>query len=106
MFARHWHLSVVPDRFEELMQAVQSLLPAVRQQWGFGGLLVLRSEADARNEVEVISLWDSLEAMRSSEKNLLFYQAMLRLKDCSHGLPSIREHQVLMNELPAARNVA
>ncbi len=106
MFARHWRLSVVPDKLDELMHAVQALLPAVRQQWGFRGLLVLRPESEARNEVEVIALWESLEAMRSSEKNLLFYQAMLRLKATSGGFPTIREQRVLVSELPAAHNVA
>jgi heme-degrading monooxygenase HmoA len=105
MFVRLWHLNVSPAKVDEFMQAVQSLLPAVRQQWGFRGLLVLRSDSDAK-AVQVLALWETLEALRSSEKNMLFYQAMMRLKACAEGFPSIHEHQVLVSDLPAARSAA
>jgi len=105
MYVRLWRLNVPPAKLEEFMQAVQSLLPAVRQVWGFRGVLVLRSDADAK-ALQVLSLWESLEALRSSEKNMLFYQAMMRLKACAEGFPSIDEHQVLIKELPAAQAAA
>jgi heme-degrading monooxygenase HmoA len=105
MFVRLWHLNVPPAKVEEFMQAVESLLPAVRQQWGFRGLLVLRSDSDAK-ALQLLALWESLEALRSSEKNMLFYQAMMRFKACTVGFPSIQEHQVLLSELPAARTAA
>ncbi len=108
MFARHWRLTVAPERIDELLRTIDSLLPAVRRLWGFRGLLILRAEAEGKisEDVEVLSLWESLEAMRSSEKNMLLYQAMMRLKACAQGFPSIREHRVLASDLPGVPNVA
>jgi len=96
MHARVTQISVLPGKLGEFTEAVNSMLPAAQQQAGFRGLLVLRGDQPASHDAQVISLWDSLEALRHSEKNLYFYQAISRVLSCSHGFPAIREQQVLL----------
>lgn len=104
MHARVWQLQIAPGKLDEFKAALDSLLPSVRQQVGFRGLVILKSDAGGKEGAQVIGLWESLELMRNSERSPVFYQAMVRLKACSEGFPNIQEQEVLVSEfIPAAR---
>src|SRR6266849_2194827 len=106
MHARVWQLQIAPGKFDEFKASLQSLLPPVRQQVGFCGLLILKSEVAGKAGAQIIGLWESFDAMRNSEKNPVFYQALVRLKGCSEGFPKIQEQEVLVGEFHSAVRVA
>ena len=96
MHARVTKFRILPGKLEEFAAAVESMIPLAHEQQGFRGLLVLRSDAGGKPETQVIGLWNSLEDLRHSERNVFYYQAISRLLSCSEGFPSIREQEVLM----------
>lgn len=99
MHARITQFHIRNGKLEDFVAAVDSMLPLMRQQKGFAGVMVLRGDAPAPEpEVTVISAWDSLDSLRASEENLYFYRAMARVLAFSDGFPSIREQQILASE--------
>ncbi len=101
MFARATELRVLRGKLEEFTAAVQSMLPSLREQPGFRALIVLRPAGKAVPEAVTLSLWDSLEDLKASEKNLFLYQALSRLMGSCEGFPKIHEHEVLVSEFAA-----
>jgi heme-degrading monooxygenase HmoA len=98
MHARVTQFHILQGKSEEFAKAVESLLPLMRQQKGFRGIFVLHTHATDPIQVQVLSLWDSLDALDESEKNLYFYQALARVQAFAQGFPSIHVHQVLVGE--------
>jgi hypothetical protein len=49
----------------------------------------------------VVTLWDSLQAIRASENNLFLTQAIPRFLACCDVLPHITEQELLANDLIA-----
>ncbi len=104
MHARVTQFQLLPGRLQDFALALDSLVPLLREQAGFRSLIVLRGEPTpgAPPQATVISLWDSLEALRASEENLYFYRAMARVIEFSDGFPAIYEHKVLVYESAGA----
>ena len=104
MHARVTQFQLLPGKLQDFAIALDSLVPLMREQAGFRSLIVLRGEATpgAPPQATVITLWDSLEALRASEENLYFYRAMARVLEFSEGFPAIHEHKVLIYEFSAA----
>ena len=103
MHARITQFNVRPGKLDELADAVDSLIPLMRQQKGFRSLIVLRGAALPGNSSEAaaittITTWDSLDSLRASEENLYFYRAVARVLAFSDGFPAIHEHEVLVSE--------
>ncbi len=98
MHARVTQFHILPGKSEEFATAVASLIPLMKQQKGFRGIFVLHTHATDPIQVQVLSLWDSLDALDESEKNLYFYQALARVQAFAQGFPSIHVHQVLVGE--------
>lgn len=101
MHARVSQLRILPGKLEELTGAIQSVIPLSRKQAGFRALVVLRGGSDALPEATVISVWDSLEDLKASEKNLYLYQAIARVLSFCESFPAIREQEVLVSEFAA-----
>ncbi len=106
MYARVIQLRILPGKLNDYLVAVDSLLPALRKQAGFRAMLILRSpETPAKDgdEREIIvttySVWESMEHLRASEKNLFLYQALARWKEYCKGFPQIHEEEVIASEL-------
>ena len=99
MYARVTHLQILPEKMEEFRRAMETIRPEVRKQAGFRGLVVLREGTTNAPEATSIAMWESLEHLRASEKNLFLYQALSRLLVLCKGFPTIREHEVLACEL-------
>jgi len=99
MHARVWQLRVKPGKLAEFRAALLSLSAPARQQPGFRGSVAIGSGKPDAPEVTVVAVWDSLEALRASERNLFLMQAISRVICCSEGFPQITEHEILANDL-------
>ncbi len=102
MHARITEFRLLPGKLNEFKRVVDSLLPMARQQAGMRALVVLRTPEHGLEGVTVVSVWDSVDAMRASEKNMYFYQALARIKLVTDGIPIIREHEVIATHLAPA----
>lgn len=101
MHARVTQFRILPGKQEDFRAAVDSLIPLLRKQVGFRALLVLRTSEGPVPEATVVSIWNSLEDLKGSEKNLFLYQALSRVLAFCEGFPIIREHQVMASEFKA-----
>jgi quinol monooxygenase YgiN len=112
MYARVAQFRVRPGQLNELLAATNSIHPELMKQKGFRALLVLRRDTppalgtktatppfdkstQESPQVTTISVWNSYEDLRASEKNLFLYQALARMMTYSQGFPVIREAEVL-----------
>jgi heme-degrading monooxygenase HmoA len=98
MYARVWRLGILPGKVEEFTAATRVVLPILNRQSGFRSLLVLRSGPGEMLEATVISVWDSLLALRNSETSA-FQRAVAHMLTFCEPRPSMREEEVLVSEL-------
>ena len=111
MFARIMQVQILPGKLNEFIVAAESLRPGLRKQDGFRAMMILRSaetpakDGDDREiHATTISVWESMEHMRASEKNMFLYQALARMKASYKGFPQIREEEVIASELGGGRS--
>jgi len=95
MHARVWQVRIRPGKTDDFKTALQSLFPLARQQPGYRGAVALTSGTAAAREVTVVGVWDSLDDIRASERNLFVTQAISRVLVCCDGFPQITEQEVL-----------
>lgn len=99
MYARVWHVNILPHRLEDFKQSLLSFVPEAKSEDGFRGYLVLRTDKSGEKpEALLISLWDSAEDLRRSDNNLFLTRAIAQLIGCCDGFPLIQEHEVLVKE--------
>ena len=66
MFARMNTLEGSPERLDDALRSVrEQVLPRLRQQDGFKGLMFLANYRSG--ELQLMSFWESAQAMRASE---------------------------------------
>jgi heme-degrading monooxygenase HmoA len=97
MYARVWKLVILPGKVEEFTAAMKSQIPILQRQAGFRSLLVLRSGPGERLEATVVSVWDSLVALRDSETSV-FQEGLAHVLSFCEPRPSMREEEVLVSE--------
>lgn len=100
MHARVTQFRILPGKLNDFRAAAESLRPLLHKQAGFRALVVLRTGEGPQPEATVVSVWDSFEHLKGSEKNLFLYQAISRVLAFCEGFPIIREHEVLVSEFP------
>ena len=98
MHARVTEINVQAGKLDEFTASVQSTVTELRAQPGFRALLVLRSADPSEMKAITLSVWDSLEDLKASERNLFLYQALARILKTADGFPRMTEHQVLLSE--------
>ncbi len=98
MYARVTQFRIQAGKIEEFQRTVESMIPIAHKQKGFRGMLILRGSAEAPRDGHVISVWDSLEDLRASEKSLYLYEGLARVMRCCEGFPVILEQEVLCSE--------
>ena len=101
MYARASEVKIQPGKLDEFRNAVESVIPALRTQPGFRAMVVLRSSDPAALEATIISMWDSLEDLKASERNLFLYQALARILGSCESFPRMTQHEVLVSEFAA-----
>lgn len=102
MHARVWQLRIRPGKIADFKHALSSLIAPAQQQGGFLGAIALGACRKGSPEVTLIALWETLDAMRASERNMLVTQSISRFMGCCDGLPHIEETEVLAAEFPSA----
>jgi len=106
MYARVMQFRILPGKLNDYLLAVESLRPGLRKQAGFRAMMILRSPEAAAKEgdereinVTTFTIWETMEHMRASEKNLFLYQAVARMQEHCKGFPQIHEEEVIASEL-------
>ena len=97
MYARVWKLSVLPDKVEQFTAACRSVGALNRKRAGFRGLVILRGGQRDAPESTVVSVWDSLEALRASE-SAAFQKAVARALRCCKRGSTLSEEEILIWE--------
>jgi len=97
MYARIWKFSVFTEKIEQYARGCRSVLALNRKRPGFSGLVVLRGGPRDAPESTVVSVWDSLEALRASESDS-FQKAVSRVLACCKRDAVLREEEVLICE--------
>jgi hypothetical protein len=101
MHARVWQLRILPGKTEEFRTSVAAVSGLAQKQHGYRGVIVLGDGSVDSGAATLIALWESLEAVRDSERNLFLTQAIARLIGCSDGMPHIVEQPVLATDFRA-----
>jgi quinol monooxygenase YgiN len=101
MHARVWQLHVRPGRVQDFQDVFSSVVDLARQQGGYRGVFALSSGKSESPDVTLVALWDSLQAIRASEKNLFLTEAISRYLTCCKGLPHISEQEFLVSDFIA-----
>jgi heme-degrading monooxygenase HmoA len=98
MIARVTHYRIRPGKLEEFTATVESLTSAMDTLKGFRVLLVLRGEEPSDQEVTAISIWESVEDMKDSDSNSLYYRVVSRLIGCCESFSPMHEQEVLVSK--------
>lgn len=102
MYARVWQLRLRPGKLQEFEDAMSSVVGLARRQPGYFGVLALRAGRTDAPDVTMVAVWDSLDAIRASEKNLFLMQAISRYVACCEGVPHVTESEVLASDFIAS----
>ena len=100
MYARVTQYRVKLGKHEEFVAALSASVPLMHDQRGFVALLVMRTPGTNRQDLRVLTIWDSEEELLASERNIYFYQAVSRTLAFTEGFPSIREEEIVLSDFP------
>jgi heme-degrading monooxygenase HmoA len=103
MYARVWKISVLPENVERFAAACRSVGVVNSRKKGYRGLLILRGGSLDSPEATVVSLWESLGALRASESEA-FQKAVAGALACCEPGTVLREEKILLWEVPALKN--
>jgi heme-degrading monooxygenase HmoA len=94
MHARVGQYHFVPEQFAEVVRIMrEELTPAVRDQPGYRGMLLLADEKTSK--AVSISIWESEAAMRASEgSDGYFQESMKRLSAFFQGSAVVEHYDV------------
>jgi hypothetical protein len=101
VFARITKYEGPPERVDELQYVVvERVLPAARRLEGFAGALVF---ADRQNgKVQVVALWESVQAMDASEDSAYWFRTY-SAETASETVTGVERYEVVFSELDRAR---
>lgn len=105
MYARVWKIRVLPENVERFISACRPAAAANNEREGYRGLLILRGGPLDNPEATVVSLWESLEALRASESDT-FQEAVAEALACCEPGAVLREEEILLWELPTPQDKA
>lgn len=101
MYARVWKAGILPGKVEPFAASVDSMLPLLKGQPGFCGVLVLHSGVGEALEATVVSLWTSIDALRDSETPA-YREAVVKVLSFCGSHPTMREEEVLIFNLASS----
>ena len=100
MYARVWKIAILPENVPQFAAACRSVGVLNSSRKGYRGLLVLRGGPLDNQDATIVSLWDSLEALRASESEK-FQSAVAQALACCQPGAVLREEEILVWSLPA-----
>jgi len=100
MIARVTRYRIRAGKEAEFNSIVESAMAEMDHLKGFRGLVVLGSEDPASRDAAAISLWDSVEDMKSGENNKFYYEALARAANCCESFSPMHQHVVLKTKFP------
>lgn len=95
MYARVWKAGILAGKVDAFVASVDSMLPLLKAQPGFCGLLVLHSGAGEALEATVVSMWTSIDTLRDSETPA-YREAVVNVLSFCGSHPTMREEEVLI----------
>ncbi len=98
MIARVTRYRIRPGKVEEFAATSESLMAALDKLAGFRVLLLLRGEDPGGRDATSISVWDSVEHLKSSENNAFYYEVLVRLMSCCESFSPMHQHEVLKSK--------
>ena len=101
MHARVWKLRIRPGKIDDFYEALSSVVTLARRERGYRGVLALGTGKQDAPDVTLVAVWDSLEEIRASERNLFLMQAISRYLECCEGMPHHFEEQLLATDFIA-----
>lgn len=97
MFARISTFEGQPERVDEMSrEAVEHVLPALRRQDGFGGVLAFAERQSGR--VLALSLWESEGAMEASDEASYWFRAFSAAA-AGGTVTGVERYEVIISEL-------
>lgn len=95
MVARITRYRIRPGKMEEFLATAEALTAALDKLEGFRVLVILRGEDPSRRDATAISVWDSVDHMKSSESDKYYYEAIKRLMGYCESFSPMHVHEVL-----------
>jgi heme-degrading monooxygenase HmoA len=79
----------------EFTATVEAVTAALDKLEGFRVLVILRGEEQSGRDATAISVWDSVDHMKSSESDKFYYEAIKRLTGYCESFSPMHLHEVL-----------
>ncbi len=95
MVARVTRYRIRPGKVEQFKSTVESLMGALDALEGFRVFLLIRGENPDGRDATAISVWDSVEQMKSSENDKFYYGVLKTLMGYSESFSPMHVHEVL-----------
>jgi heme-degrading monooxygenase HmoA len=99
MVARITRYRIRPGKMEEFAATVEAVTARLDKLEGFRVLVILRGEDPSGREATAISVWDSVDHMKSSESDKFYYDAIKRLIGYCESFSPMHQHEVLKIKL-------
>jgi heme-degrading monooxygenase HmoA len=101
MIARVTRFRIRLGKVEEFAAMAESLIATMDKLAGFRVLLLLRGEDPTGRDATSISVWDSVEDLKSSENDAFYYEALARVMNCCESFSPMHQHEVLSSKFAA-----
>jgi len=98
MIARVTRYRIRLGKVEEFASRAETLMTAMEKLAGFRVLLLLRGEDAGGRDATSISVWDSVEDLKSSENDTFYYDALSRVMNCCESFSAMHQHEVLKSK--------
>ncbi len=98
MVARVTRYRIRPGKVEEFAATVESLTGALDKLDGFRVFLLLRGENPDGRDATALSVWDTVEQMKTSENDKFYYGVLKTLMGCCESFSPMHVHEVLKSK--------
>lgn len=98
MIARVTQYRIRAGKVDEFAAKVETLIGAMDNLKGFRVLLVLRGDDPAGRDATAISVWDTVEDLKSSENDTFYYGVLKSLMGCCESFSPPHHQSVLQSK--------
>ena len=98
MVARVTRYRIRLGKVQEFVSHVDSLTSALDKLEGFQAFFLLRGENPDGRDATAVSLWDTVEHMKTSENDKFYYAVIKTLMGCCESFSPMHVHEVLKSK--------